>query len=61
MRLDTRRQDRRIENESAPLPVRPVRKGRLLVAVSETEIEHLSAETVEETRQALLRERGCAD
>lgn len=56
--VDVRWQDGRIEIEPEPLPVRLVQKGRILVAVSELEVEQLTAETVEETRQALLDERG---
>jgi AbrB family looped-hinge helix DNA binding protein len=56
--VEVRWQDGRIEIELAPAPVRLVRKGRLLVAVPRGEIEELSARTVEDTRQALARERG---
>jgi hypothetical protein len=45
--------DGRIEIEPASAPVKLVRRGRFLVAVPETEIETLTAETVEATRQAL--------
>ena len=50
MPLEVRWHDGRIEIEPATLPVRLVRKGRLLVAVPETDIEPLTATTVEATR-----------
>lgn len=56
--LDVRWHDGRIEIEPSALPVRLVREGRFLVAVSETEVEQLTAETVEETRRALAEERA---
>ncbi len=55
--VEVRFHDGRIEIEPAALPVRLVRKGRLVVAVPENEVEGLTAETVEETRQALERGR----
>jgi len=58
MFLDVRWRDGRIEIEPAVLRVRLVQKGRLLVAVPETEIEQLSSETVEDTREALIAERN---
>jgi AbrB family looped-hinge helix DNA binding protein len=58
MPLEVLWHDGRIAIEPATLPVRLVRKGRLLVAVPETDMEQLTAATVEETRQALARERG---
>jgi AbrB family looped-hinge helix DNA binding protein len=58
MRLEVRWHDGRIEVEPAAVPVKLVRKGRLLVAVPETAVGDLTAETVEETRQALAGERG---
>src|SRR5262249_3698523 len=48
--------DGRIEHAAAP--VRLVRKGRFLVAVAPPEMEVLTADTVEATRQALQQERG---
>ncbi len=57
MSLEVRWQDGRIEIEPAAASVKLVRRGRLLVAGPETAIEELSAETVEETRRALRRER----
>lgn len=57
-RLEIRCREGRIELEPAPLSVRLVRKGQLLVAVPETEVEELTPEVVEETRRALRQERG---
>ncbi|MBI3980081.1 MAG: AbrB/MazE/SpoVT family DNA-binding domain-containing protein [Chloroflexi bacterium] len=48
----------RIEIEPAALPIRLVRKGRLLVAVPKRDVEQLTAEAVAETRQTLMDERG---
>jgi hypothetical protein len=45
--------DGRIEIEPATAPVKLVRRGRFLVAVPEAEIEPLTVESVEATRQAL--------
>ena len=56
--LDVRWQDGRIEIEPEPLPVKLVRKGRLLVAVPKNPVARLPAEAVERTRRALRRERG---
>jgi len=47
----------RIEIEPAPLPVKLVRKGRLLVAVPQREVGALKVAIVEETRKTLRRER----
>jgi len=58
MALDVRWRDGRIEIEPAPLPVRLVQKGRLLVAIPEGEVEPLEPEQVEETRHVLDRERA---
>jgi len=58
MPLEVRWRAGRIEIESAATPVTLVRKGRLLVAALQTEVEALSAATVENTRQVLARERG---
>jgi len=55
MALEVRCRDGRIEIEPAALPVKLVRKGRLVVAVPETDGEQLTAETVEATRQALAQ------
>lgn len=57
MALDVRWNDGRIEIEPMSLPVKLVCEGQLLVAVPETPVEPLTTETVEETRQALARER----
>jgi len=54
MTLDIRWQNGRIEIEPALAPIRLVRKGRFLVAVPETEGELLTAETVEEMREAVV-------
>jgi hypothetical protein len=53
-----RLRDGRIEIEPAPLPVKLVRKGRLLIAVPERNVGVLTSETVERTRRALRRERA---
>ena len=55
MPLEVSFHDGRIEIEPAALPVRLVRKGRLLVAMPGVEVEKLTAETVAETRRALER------
>jgi AbrB family looped-hinge helix DNA binding protein len=56
--VEVRFHDGRIEIEPAVLPVRLVRKGRLLVAMPGVEVEKLTAETVAETRRALEQGRG---
>ena len=56
--LEVRWHDGRIEIEPAAMPVRLERRGRLLVAVSEAQVEELTVETVEETREALACERS---
>ncbi len=48
----------RIEIEPAPLPVRLVRKGRLLVAVPHQDPGALTAESVETVRETIHRERA---
>ncbi len=58
MLLDVRWRAGRIEIEPAPLPVKLVRKGRLLVAVPARGVSALAADTVEQTRKRLRRERG---
>ena len=58
MPLEVRCQNGRIEIEPAPLPVKLVRKGRLLVAVPSKPVGVLKADVVEEARRALWRERG---
>ncbi|MGH7808198.1 MAG: AbrB/MazE/SpoVT family DNA-binding domain-containing protein [Thermodesulfobacteriota bacterium] len=54
MPLEVRWHDGRIEIEPAPLPVKLVRKGRLLVAVPENIASPLTTETVERTRTISL-------
>ncbi|HYI14773.1 MAG TPA: AbrB/MazE/SpoVT family DNA-binding domain-containing protein [Thermomicrobiales bacterium] len=56
--LEVRWHDGRIEIEPAAMPVRLERRGRLLVAVSEAQVEELTVETVEEAREALACERS---
>lgn len=56
--LDIRLTDGRIEIELAALPVKLVTEGHLLVAVPEIEVPPLTNEMVEETREALWRERA---
>ncbi len=58
MPLDVRWGEGRIEITPAPLPVKLVRKGRLLVAVPQKEVTPLTAETVERMRGTLRRERS---
>ena len=48
----------RIEIEPAPLPVKLVRKGRLLVAIPDQPVPPLTAKVVERTRARLRRERA---
>jgi AbrB family looped-hinge helix DNA binding protein len=61
MTLDVHCRAGRIEIEPAPMPVRLVRKGRLLVAMPRTKAPTLSAEAVERTRRALRREAVSGD
>ncbi len=56
-RLEVRLREGRIEIEPAQLPVKLVRKGRLLVAVPQKEVSPLTAETIERTRTNVRRER----
>ena len=58
MTLDVRWHDGRIEIEPKTLPVELVRRGRFLVALPEAEVEQLTDEAVERTRQALADERA---
>jgi AbrB family looped-hinge helix DNA binding protein len=58
MPLEIRCREGRIEIEPAPLPVKLVRKGRLLVAVPQKDVSPLTAEAVERTRMRLRRERS---
>jgi len=55
--LDVRWREGRIEIEPARLPVRLVRKGKLLVAMPEKSVGALTSEAVERARKALRRER----
>jgi AbrB family looped-hinge helix DNA binding protein len=55
--LEVRWRDGRVEIEPAPMPVKLVRQGRLLVAVPERKTGPLQAEMVERTRRILRRER----
>ena len=57
MVLDVRCRAGRVEIEPAPLPVKLVRKGRLVVAVPEGDVSALTADTVERTRKMLRRAR----
>ncbi len=58
MPLDIRLREGRIEIEPAPLPVRLVRKGKLLIAIPQTDVAALTAVTVERTRRAVRRGRS---
>lgn len=58
MPLEVRWEEGRIEIVPAPLPVKLVRRGRLLVAVPKEDVGPLTADTVERTRAALRRERS---
>jgi len=49
--------DGRIEIEPAPLQVRMVRKGRVVVAVPTERVEPLTAEAVESVREKLHSDR----
>jgi bifunctional DNA-binding transcriptional regulator/antitoxin component of YhaV-PrlF toxin-antitoxin module len=51
MSLEGRWLENRLEIEPAALTITLVRKGHLLVAIAQQEIESLSAETVEQTRK----------
>ncbi|MET0851061.1 MAG: AbrB/MazE/SpoVT family DNA-binding domain-containing protein [Candidatus Rokuibacteriota bacterium] len=57
MPLDIRLREGRIEIEVAPLPVRLVRKGRLLVAVAGAKVPALTSETVKRACEDLRRSR----
>ena len=58
MPLDVRWRAGRIEIEPAPLVIKLVKKGRLLVAMPDKDVVPLSADVVERTRKALRRERA---
>ena len=55
--LQIRWRNGRIEIEPAPVPVKLVRKGKLLVAVPRSEAQPLTSGTVEATRKKLREER----
>jgi AbrB family looped-hinge helix DNA binding protein len=61
MPLEVRWRDGRIEIEPAPLLVRLERRGRLLVAVPQEEVQPLAATAVEAAREALRDERAATD
>lgn len=46
-----------IEIEPVPLPVKLKKRGRFLVAMPDQPIEQLTSESVERTRQQLVRDR----
>jgi AbrB family looped-hinge helix DNA binding protein len=56
--LDIELRDGQVIIEPATLPVRLVREGRFVVAVPEVEVEPLTADEVERTREAIWRERA---
>ena len=58
MLLEVRWRENRLAVEPAPLTVKLVRKGHLLVAIPQQEIESLRSETVEQIREALRQERS---
>ncbi len=58
MPLDIRWRDGHIEIEPSPLPVKLVRRGRLLVAEPQQPVPALTTEVVERTRTVLRRERS---
>ena len=58
MPLEVRWEKGAIAITPAPLPVKLERKGRLLVAVPTEGTPRLSADTVEQTRKALRKERS---
>ena len=57
MSLEVHWREGRIEIEPAPLPVKLVRQGRLLVAVPQQNVSPLRVETVEQTRDTLQQEQ----
>ncbi|MGH2458829.1 MAG: AbrB/MazE/SpoVT family DNA-binding domain-containing protein [Chloroflexota bacterium] len=61
MSLEVRWQAGRIEIEPAPRPIHFERRGHFVVAVASADVGKLSADTVEETRDALAGERGAVD
>jgi AbrB family looped-hinge helix DNA binding protein len=59
--LEIRCHNSRVEIEPAPMKVKLVRKGRLLVAMPKRPVDPLTSEVVEETRRAIHKERGILD
>jgi AbrB family looped-hinge helix DNA binding protein len=57
MALEVRWREGHIEIEPAPLPVKLTKRGRLLVAVPEEQVERLLSDTVERTRRRLRQRR----
>lgn len=55
--LEVRYDDGRIEIEATTLPVRLERHGHLVVAVPEVDVEPLTLEMVDDTREAIRDER----
>jgi AbrB family looped-hinge helix DNA binding protein len=58
MPLDIRWRDGHIEIEPSALPVKLVRRGRMLVAEPEHPVPPLTVDVVERTRTALRRDRS---
>jgi bifunctional DNA-binding transcriptional regulator/antitoxin component of YhaV-PrlF toxin-antitoxin module len=58
MSLEVRWVENRLEIEPAPLTITLMRKGHLLVAVAQQEVEPLRAEAVEQIRKTLWQERS---
>jgi AbrB family looped-hinge helix DNA binding protein len=58
MTLEVHWREGRLEIEPAPLAVKLVRRGRLLVAVPYQGVSPLQIDTVEQTRDTLLQERS---
>lgn len=58
MPLEVSWREGKIEIEPAPLPVRLVRKGRLLVAIPERDVASLRSDVVERTRQSIRRDQS---
>ncbi len=55
--VEVRCRDGRVEIDAAPLKVKLVQRGHLLVAVAEEPVEPLTTEIVERTLEELRRER----
>lgn len=58
MPLEIRCANGHVEIEPAPVPVRLVRKGRLLIAVPKVKLPPMPADLVERTLEELRNERG---